>query len=174
MIIDDVKLTNNGRKIVTRRCDECGKEEKTRMNVIIVSRNKRNSLIDLCRKCAASRKYKPKSTWKQGKESHLWKNGMTKSKSGIRIYISPKKWIYEHRKVMEEYIGRKLNSTEVVHHINLDSFDNNIDNLYLCKDSQHHGKIHTQIENLGFQQLNKDIWFDHMARKICCVHLISW
>lgn len=39
------------------------------------------------------------------------------------------KYIAEHRLIIENYIGRKLTSKEVVHHINGDKRDNRIKNL---------------------------------------------
>lgn len=43
----------------------------------------------------------------------------------------------EHRYVMEQYLGRKLSSTEVVHHINGDYRDNRIENLQIMTLSEH-------------------------------------
>lgn len=46
-----------------------------------------------------------------------------------------------HRYLMEIKVGRKLQFNEIVHHINGDKLDNNIDNLQLVTRSEHN-KIH--------------------------------
>ena len=53
-----------------------------------------------------------------------------------------------HRYLMEKKLGRTLLSSETVHHINLKSADNHIDNLYLFKDESSHIKAHRSIEKL--------------------------
>lgn len=46
-----------------------------------------------------------------------------------------------HRVVMEQYLGRKLNNDEVVHHINEDKKDNRIENLQVMT-REEHSKMH--------------------------------
>ena len=46
-------------------------------------------------------------------------------------------WVYQHRYIMEQYLGRELLFDEKVHHIDDIKTNNNIDNLWLCNTSNH-------------------------------------
>lgn len=49
---------------------------------------------------------------------------------------------FVHRKIMEDHLGRKLSSNEIVHHINGDPFDNRIENLVVTTRSEHQKFYH--------------------------------
>jgi hypothetical protein len=52
-----------------------------------------------------------------------------------------------YRQVMEDVLGRKLESHEHVHHINLNKKDNHPKNLFVCRRPSEHGGIHAQLDN---------------------------
>jgi hypothetical protein len=54
----------------------------------------------------------------------------------------------KHIEVMEQKLGRVLNTNEIVHHIDCNKINNTIDNLYLCSKKEH-GIIHKQLESLA-------------------------
>lgn len=67
-------------------------------------------------------------------------------RNGYKTKSGPnKKLIYEHRQVMEDFLGRKLESFENVHHINGDRADNRVENLELWVETQPSGQ---RVEDL--------------------------
>lgn len=59
----------------------------------------------------------------------------------VRVKVADGVWIKQHKLVMEAAIGRALNKTEQVHHINGVRSDNRIENLFLCRNSAEHQQV---------------------------------
>lgn len=73
-------------------------------------------------------------------------------------YLKPGKYGYNktnkhqtsnHRKIYENYIGRKLKRNEIIHHIDLIKTNNDIRNLHYCKTRSEHSFLHRQLENIA-------------------------
>ena len=60
-----------------------------------------------------------------------------------------KKEVREHRFVMEKFLGRRLNSNEVVHHKDHNRLNNNIENLVLMASTEH-TQLHASLPRGGW------------------------
>lgn len=59
-------------------------------------------------------------------------------------------WVSEHIYIVEQFIGRKLNEFEVVHHIDSNKKNNLISNLMLFSNQKEHQKFHNKIRRYGY------------------------
>lgn len=117
-------------RIPERPCERCGKvfRPKQRQNA--------------GRFCSRSCLYEEM----RGEKAANWKGGRMVKSDGYVLTYAPdhptsrrqKGYVLEHRLVMEQHLGRLLESHETVHHKNGDRQDNRIENLELW--SGRHGK----------------------------------
>jgi len=158
--------------MILKVCDQCGKEvwrPKAWMN------NEHFYCSRRCHGLVASQKLIPyagkgRKNWTEetieahrervsGPNSNFWKGGITLYKKkgsykGVRYVHCPKEYmdmarsdglVPEHRLIVAQAIGRSLQRSENVHHINHDSTDNRVENLALFasvtdhKNFEYHG-----------------------------------
>jgi len=79
-----------------------------------------------------------------------WKGGYYKNGQGYILILKPehpqadsKGYVYEHRLIAEEVLGRFLQKNEIVHHINRNRADNREKNL-LVLTKNHHGLLESK------------------------------
>ncbi len=65
--------------------------------------------------------------------------------------------VHSHVLEMEMFLGRPLGKGEIVHHIDNDKMNFNIDNLYLCKSGSEHRLIHGTLERVSGPLLHAGI-----------------
>jgi hypothetical protein len=106
--------TRKKRHLVSAECAECKKE------FLFTKSSRREQEFYFCSvSCAAKQRSKSRSSdWKVGKDGYIYKT------------INSKR-VLQHRFVMEQHLGRRLNQGENVHHKNGDKQDNRIENLEL-------------------------------------------
>ena len=148
-----------GERIKTgEKCRSCSHKNKT-FNEAVRNRMRRNKL---------------------GTYNPNW-NGGRKTKSGYFQVLSPshpfadsRGYVQEHRLNVEKKIGRYLTPEEVVHHIDFNRGNNNIDNLMLFESDKAHQKFHTKIRQFGMTNpIKREIENQGMVNYFAFAHSIA-
>jgi len=136
-------------EFVWNACEDCGKERWVRLY-------KNQPISTRCTHCCGLTRCKLNNLSQKGEKHPNWKGGKRKESNGyIMVWLSPddffhpmakKKhnYILEHRLIMAKFLGRNLQTWEVVHHKNNIRDDNRLENLQLVQEMQH--KQITQFE----------------------------
>lgn len=144
------KLSKGSSIKVLVKCATCDKER----NVVWAKFNKGS--VD-CFKCACIKRAKimnKKHPRGKGEKCHNWKGGRIIDKDGYICIYKPehpyanqggKKYVFEHRLIVEEHLKRILEPQECVHHINGKIDDNRLENLYLFEDNIKHLNFHNRL-----------------------------
>lgn len=90
-----------------------------------------------------------------GEKNHQWKGGRTTASNGYVLVKRPghpsadsRGYVYEHRLVAEQTLGRPLTATEIVHHRNGTRADNRPENLEVCNTVAEHRYRHRRKPSL--------------------------
>ena len=146
---------------VTRICDECRKSQHIRYDQILEARKNKKEKADYCKKCSYKHRKLNQPTMEK---SPSWNGGRYLNENGYyRVYsgsANNNKYIYEHKLIYENFLGRKLSVIEKVHHIDGNKSNNEIENLFLCENKAKHYSIHQSMEDCAIAMLDKGIWYD--------------
>jgi len=125
-------------------CDECGG----------IGYVKKSSLSREKNYCSLS--CQRKFMYRTGSNHPMYKGG-DRISNGYRVILSKEhphrdrdNYVSFHRMVVEKKIGRYLTKDEVIHHLDGDKLNNDLDNLFVCSKSQHR-TLHNDLERIAYK-----------------------
>lgn len=135
---------------IRHACVDCGKERWQLLR-------KGKPQTERCASCAG--KVAAKKRNQSGEKHWNWKGGRQVTKLGyVEVKLSPDSpyfpmvgkdgYIYEHRLIMAQHLGRCLEKTEEVHHVNGIKHDNRFENFELNGKSEHNHLYHADMKRL--------------------------
>lgn len=127
------------------------KETSSKVSNILKKKYKDGDLVVWCKGKHLTKDHRKKLSVAKlgvymGRDHPNWRGGRKTDERGyVRVWVDKRRWRYEHRLVMEKHLGRKLNKSEIVHHIDRNKSNNNLDNLMLFPNSGAHIKYHIHV-----------------------------
>lgn len=153
------------RKVYHLVCDNC-QIEFERNSSEFSSKRANNKYKHFCNKCGSASGFAGKvgSISVKNKQESLMGSKLIDSSGYVSLYVGPNYEykntyggrIREHIYLIQKKIGRQLYKNEVVHHIDDDKTNNNIDNLDLCTATEHNN-CHAKIEKIVFELYKQGI-----------------
>lgn len=136
-------------------CKKCSRDsilkemicEKCAGPYTIKHRNVKKRKTSLCPKCLDEFVTERLVAGNKGRASDFIIS--TRGYKYLRDYEEKHGYKFYHRKAVEDFIGRKLLKSDVVHHIDGDRLNNEIDNLFLTNLKGHH-KAHSSLDQIGY------------------------
>lgn len=175
---DVLSLAKYSSKKVKKSCDNCGKISIVKLSDVTRSRLRRSTTRDYCFNCAIQiyntgegnvaklaenrKKISEKTKWKSkkfknDKNSRIINKKLT-TNGYLQVYnTDTKQYMLEHRKIIEKNMGIELKKEDIIHHINGDKLDNQINNLLITSSSKEHQIIHRQLETIALGLVSKGI-----------------
>jgi hypothetical protein len=112
---------------------------------------RKNRAAKLCRACTVPNK---SLLGRTGEAHPAWRGGQREDADGyLRTYAPDHPWprrggyVYEHVRVMELHLGRRLGPDEVVHHIDHDRKNNGLSNLVVLERGEH-SSHHRELDHV--------------------------
>jgi hypothetical protein len=110
----------------------------------------------MCRRChvpskpLAGRTGANHPAWRGG--ARIDEDGYTKTYDPAHPFPRRGGYVFEHVRVMELHLGRRMVGGEVVHHVNHDKTDNRIENLRVMSAGEHsrYHRLHEAMEGRGW------------------------
>ena len=148
-------------------CDNCDKSFTRLKGVMHESRLKYNHICKKCGPSASSKIGQKVYRANRLKETPIGTVRNRKGKSAYPVIFlgygddnytrnDSSGWARHHTYVMEHQLNRKMKKGEIVHHIDGDRTNNNIDNLVLMTVAEHN-KCHATSEEIIFEMVKQNL-----------------